>query len=533
LNGVVKALENKHQEISRLLQEINERLAGKYRKMMHSLWTVLTSGEMSWVQQLEEDEKAYQDELSSVSLRQTVGKLLSDGNGGLLHQRQLHVLSNEILEYKTSGELRQEVTSLWNELHYIISTYRTEHGNSSLSENDVLHVLQLEQDEMKRRELWTAYMGIGEKIAPGLIKLVRLRNRISRENGFDNYYVMKNMSQELDPGIIQQMIKEIRTALDPIYRREKEEIDRELAERFRISPADVRSWHYPHPFFQNYLSGDGLSYGIKSNRLLEQISAWFEARDYDLSNIFSQADLFERKNKSQANFCLNLNRGNEIRVSCNITPDQAGLTVFLHELGHAAYESGINGSLPFLLRQPAHTFVSEAIALLFERLASNLDWLNQQDGGISSPSDEEQENIQKRFKRNLLVKLYWTMALVEFERRMYEDPDGHLNDIWWAIVEEYQGIPRPEHWNYPYWASKAHLTTLPVYYHNYLLGEVAASQIEHSLEHQFGTWHSTRSLHYVREQIFRHGLARPWQEIIRSSCASELDPIYLIGTLKS
>jgi peptidyl-dipeptidase A len=81
----------------------------------------------------------------------------------------------------------------------------------------------------------------------------------------------------------------------------------------------------------------------------------------------------------------------------------------------------------------------------------------------------------------MLVKLYWTMTLITFEKQLYEDPRQPLNRLWWDAVEEVQGISRPDEWDAPYWAAKSHLSTLPVYYPNYLLGEIAAYQMENKL----------------------------------------------------
>ena len=44
----------------------------------------------------------------------------------------------------------------------------------------------------------------------------------------------------------------------------------------------------------------------------------------------------------------------------------------LHELGHAVYDTYLDfENTPYLLREPAHIFTTEAIAMLFGRFASN------------------------------------------------------------------------------------------------------------------------------------------------------------------
>ena len=56
-----------------------------------------------------------------------------------------------------------------------------------------------------------------------------------------------------------------------------------------------------------------------------------------------------------------------------------------------------------------------------------------------------------------------------------------MNRLWWDLVEKYQEIKRPEGRDEPDYASKYHLIVAPVYYHNYMLGEMFASQVHHAL----------------------------------------------------
>jgi peptidyl-dipeptidase A len=51
----------------------------------------------------------------------------------------------------------------------------------------------------------------------------------------------------------------------------------------------------------------------------------------------------------------------------------------------------------------------------------------------------------------------------------------------WDLVEKYQAIPRPENRNAPDYAAKIHIVSAPVYYHNYMMGELFASQVAHTV----------------------------------------------------
>ena len=71
--------------------------------------------------------------------------------------------------------------------------------------------------------------------------------------------------------------------------------------------------------------------------------------------------------------------------------------------------------------------------------------------------------------------------MLRFEKALYDNPDQDLNKLWWDLVEKYQMVQRPEGRNAPDYASKIHIVSAPVYYHNYMMGELFASQVQHAI----------------------------------------------------
>ena len=59
----------------------------------------------------------------------------------------------------------------------------------------------------------------------------------------------------------------------------------------------------------------------------------------------------------------------------NIKNNERWMETILHELGHGVYNKTMGQQsyeeLPFFLRDEAHTFTTEAVALLFGRLSKN------------------------------------------------------------------------------------------------------------------------------------------------------------------
>lgn len=512
-----------------LLNTVNAQLAKPYTAKMHALWMLLTTGEGQWAQGYEQHEQIYRSLLASTEWRQAATAGSTDAQQPLLASRQWMVLRNEMLEHQGDEELRAEMIRRWNELNVHISMYRTQIEGRSLTEKETLILFRVLDDDQKRKRLWKAYMQLGIQIAHPLLELVRMRNRLARAQGFPDYYAMKLAAQELDEEQLDSIIHPLIEQLGPSYRKVKKKIDADISRRFGIPAGAIRSWHYSHPFFQSYEALESVE-AVDLSRFADELTSWFSQQGLGLDDVIQRMDLGEGTGKSSASFCLPVDRNSDIRISCHVNHDFRGAAILLHEMGHAFVEQSYDAALPFLLRQPAHPFLSEAAALFMERLLYVPGWTPSL---MTSPSAYVRaKDRQPALRSALLVKLFWTITLVQFERELYRNPEQNLNSLWWELVEEYQGIHRPDEWDAPYWASKQHLSTLPATYYYYLLGEVAASQLQQSLDEQFGEWHSKRSLQHLRKTLFQPGMSRPWRDVLHDCVHGPLQAHAIIHELQ-
>ncbi len=492
--------------------------------MMHALWMTMTTGESDWASSYADCELSYYEILSSGAISKLFASHeAANDTCSRSEKRQLDMLKVEAMEQLADESTRRRISETWNRLHLRISTGRAEIDGSKLTDREVQTILSASRNERTRRRVWEAYMAIGSQNAPDLMQLVADRNAVAAAQGFSDYFEMKLALQGVSQHELFAIIARLRSGLDATYMRVKAEIDESVASVFHIPVAQLQPWHYEDPFFQRH-SFSQRTYKWEPSALLAELKRWIHGRRIGTADFLGYADLWERPGKSLANCCLNIDRGRDVRIMCNLSTDIWGLGKLLHETGHALYEQQIDATLPFVLRQPAHTFLSEGAALLFERLAWEPGWLS--DVGIGYWHDHQR--MLSAMLKQKLVSLYWTIALVQFERELYRAPGQQLNGLWWDIVENTQLLRRPEEWNLPYWAAKAHLSTLPVYYYNYLYGEIAASQLRYMLDLQFGDWKSEGALVHLRDHLFRPGASMEWQSLLKRCTTCHLDPEFLI-----
>src|SRR5437016_2373249 len=122
--------------------------------------------------------------------------------------------------------------------------------------------------------------------------------------------------------------------------------------------------------------------------------------------------------------------------------------------------------------------------------------------------------------------------MLRFEKGMYENPDQDLNRLWWDLAEKYQKVKRPAGRSAPDYASKIHIVSAPVYYHNYMLGQLFASQVHHTIAREVLKVPPNSALYvgrpevgnFMKQRIFSQGKLLPWNDLTKFATGEELNP---------
>ncbi|MGC8879635.1 MAG: M2 family metallopeptidase [Anaerolineae bacterium] len=446
-------------------------------------------------------------------------------------------LGNQMDE-KTIRELSQREADLENEFN----TFRAILDGRLVSDNEIKEILHESKDSVLRRHAWEASKQIGARVAPQLLELVDLRNRVARDIGFSNFYTMRLTLQELDEGQLFTLWDELDRQVRPIYQAYKFHLDAQLGARFGVSPQALRPWHYSDPFFQEAPMADPAVHEFLTNTYAGQDLValgrrFYHALGLHVDDILARSDLYERANKQQHAYCIHIDRKGDVRILCNLRPNQYWMSTLLHELGHAVYDKYLDMSLPYVLRQPAHILMTEAVAILMGRLASDVHWISTYIPARADESREMESTMRQYAAAELLIMSRWVPVMSHFERALYSDPQQDLNKLWWDLVEHFQSVTRPDGRDAPDWAAKIHLSTAPVYYHNYLLGELIASQIRAAIEQNVLGGHADARRRfvsdpmvgsYLRERVFWPGALRHWQDALGYATGEHLQPRYFV-----
>jgi len=446
--------------------------------------------------------------------------------------RQLEILYNQYLSGQADTALLAKQVKMETEITKKYTTYRAVVNGRELTDNEIEDILRNSRLSTELKAAWEGSKEIGPVVADDIVKLVRHRNTIAQQLGFSNYHQMSLELSGQDPEDVTKIFDELESLTHDSFLALKGEIDNYFAGLYGIGKDELRPWHYQNRYFQEAPE----IYAVDFNRYYKDQDPVQLARDYyagiglPVDNILAKSDLYEKPGKNQHAFSIDIDRAGDVRTLDNIKPDSYWMNTILHELGHGTYSYYNDMSLPFALRDAAHTFTTEAVANYFGRLAKSPSWMNHM--GIIDEKEMNRiaDDSYRAFRLEQLVFSRWAQVMYRFEKSMYEDPEQDLNKLWWDMVEKYQMLEKPEGRDMPDWATKIHIALYPCYYHNYLLGELLASQFDAHIKSSVLKDNSGDDMkaigEFFKSGVFLPGARYQWDEMIEKATGEKLTAKY-------
>ncbi len=461
----------------------------------------------------------------------------SDAVTDELKARQLEVMYNGYLGSQVDTAKLNAITKMQTAIEQKYGNFRAEVKGKQFTDNQVEEFLKSSTNSEDLKNVWLAHKNIGPVVAADVIALVKKRNEMAKELGFSNYHQMSLQLSEQDPQEIEKLFDELDNLTRDAFVGVKNEMDDYFAKRYKIKKEELMPWHYQNRFFQEAprIYDVELDDYYKNKDLAKLTETYYAGLGIDVSDIMKNSDLFEKPGKNQHAYCIDIDNRGDIRVLCNLVSNEQWMGTMLHEFGHASYDKYIDTTLPWILRNPAHTFTTEAVAMIFGRFSTNAQWMKD-NLGISDAEKTKIADISfKSLRLQQLVFSRWSQVMYRFEKGMYENPDQDLNKLWWDLVEKYQMIKKPTDRNAPDWASKIHIATSPCYYHNYLLGELLASQLHNYIVTNIIKSGDFKNQSYVNnkeigkyfiDKVFVPGARFKWNDMIEKATGEKLTPKY-------
>jgi peptidyl-dipeptidase A len=534
----IRADEGKAGRARKFVQDYEANVRPLERAVNLAWWNANTSGKDVDFEAKKKAQNELDKALSNPDAFRTLKELRQGGGiSDPVLARCVEVLYLTYLEKQVEPTLLQEMVDLSNAVDQKFNAFRAKVDGKEMTDNEVRKVLKESKSSERRRAVWEASKAVGGVLEPDLKELVKLRNQAAAKLGFKNYHAMMLFLNEQDGEQLVKLFDELDSLTREPFRRAKAEIDAKLAADCGVAVGELRPWHYHDPFFQETPAVFAADIDAPYQRAdLKQLCRDFYAGiGLPIDRVLERSDLYEKPGKSPHAFCTDIDRAGDVRVLANIVPNAFWAGTMLHELGHSVYSTNndnIPATLPYLLRAEAHILTTEGVAMMFERMAKKRAWLEKM--GVSVPDAKAfDETGAKMLRYQLLIFSRWCQVMLRFEKAMYENPDQDLNKLWWDLVERYQMVKRPDGRSAPDYASKIHIVSTPVYYHNYMMGELFASQVHHAIARDVMKGAAPASVVYVgnpavgrfmKERVFAPGRTLKWDDLTKHATGSGLNP---------
>lgn len=495
-------------------------------------WNANVTGKDDDFKKKEDTQNAIDAALADPKAFAELKKIKDAGVADKLLKRQIDLLYLQYLEKQLDPELLKKITAKANAVEKGFNVYRAKVDGQEMTDSQVRRVLKESTNPTERQKVWEASKGVGASVEADLKELVKLRNEAATKLGFKNFHALMLFLNEQDGTELIALFDELDTLTREPFLKAKAEIDEKLAAKVGMKVADLRPWHYHDPFFQESpaVFDVSLDEPYKTADILQLCREFYKGVGLPIDDVIARSDLYEKKGKSPHAFCTDIDREGDVRVLANIVPNEYWMGTMLHELGHSVYSSkNIPQSVPYVLRGEAHILTTEGVAMQFQKFSKSRPWLEKMGVKVENPKAFD-ETAAKVLRNELLIFSRWCQVMLRFEKGMYENPGQDLNKLWWDLVEKYQGLKRPDGRNAPDYGSKIHICSAPVYYHNYMMGQLFASQVHHALAKEVYNADPKTVLYigdarvgeFMKKKVFEPGRTLSWKQLLVFATGEEL-----------
>jgi peptidyl-dipeptidase A len=534
--GAVKKGENAmtaEQEFSAYLDSFVAKLKPLYKADALAWWVSSISGK--------DEDFARRTDLDNqmdrlFSNRADFARIKAWRNGGQVKdpalKRQLEILYLSFLPKQVDTKLLERMSELSAQVDQIFNTYRADLAGKKASENDLRKILRESKSSAEVEAAWKAFHGVGRQVESRLKELVTLRNKAAKELGYPNYHALMLASQELDGAEVLALFDDLDASTRDVFAALKSDVDAAMAKRYGIKVDDLRPWHYADMFFQEApaIYEADLDKLYTGRKLEDTARKFYDGMGLEVDDILARSDLYEKPGKSPHAFCTDMDREGDIRTLQNLVPDERWMGTLLHELGHGVYYKYIDRNLPYILRDASHILTTEAVAMFFGRQSKDGAWIRDNLGLSESEVKPVAGTAAKMLKLEQIVFSRWTQVMLRFEKAMYENPDQDLSRLWWDLKAKYQLLKPEAGRNEPDYAAKIHIVSVPVYYHNYMMGELFASQMYAKLRADAGLaadaplilTGSKAAGDFFKAKVFKPGASVDWRTLVKGATGEPL-----------
>ena len=444
-----------------------------------------------------------------------------------LDRRRVKIMEMSFRPYHLSerlNELSITIHDKTNELISILNTHRCTVNGREITSPEISRILSSETDRDLRKEAYLARTQVNVPLVnAGFLQLLDLRKEFASEYEAPDYVHYQLEYHELNPNIFDSWKEEVNSVL-PLMQRIRSGFGAEIIGDSRVMPWDV-----------DFISGKiapELNQQVNMADYHNPISELFNMFGFDITGMNITYDIFPRKNKSEWGYNFPVETSVDSRILANVRDRYFEFGVLLHETGHAVH-SFVTDPEEIILNMGISDIVSEGVANLFGAFVNHEVFYSQFFG--TNP-----EEADKNFKRLRLWKRanqLRSVSRILLDQALYRNRIENIDDIhqllWQTNMEVLGEQPYAKQ---PLWANTIHYTTHPIYFHNYLLGDLMCDMLKQVFREREGVSDITDKPElfgrFILDQVTGVSGRYPFPELFRRISGEDISLKYLSQQLR-
>ena len=422
--------------------------------------------------------------------------------------RRVELWQNTLLGAKVAA--RPDVLKLTRELGDKIIAHKYNVNGELIDIGALRGILRANPNRALRQAAFESQAELSQTLEKGLLELISIRNLAAQEAGFANYVDLSIHLGGMSTEQVESILRELTAATDPTY----QSIIRRGAEQLGI--ASVEPWDVQYILEQ---SGQIDKSKFPVDKINASLETYVQSMGYaSLATLNITPCVVDIPYNG---LCMGITR-KDIRILFNPRDGFAYYKTAFHELGHALHSS-LNAQEHLGMRRESGIF-TEGIAEMFGYIPQHPDFLRSM--GLS---EAEVNEARQALLGPLFHYLRQRTAYCLFEHSMYKNPSQDLDVLLGQVESEILGCSLNSS---PRWASNAWYVNYPVYWHNYVLADVIASQVHEHLRENIGDlYNSKAAFDYCINTYIAPGASIPWLQKIAEGTGYELQAKALIQDL--
>jgi len=416
--------------------------------------------------------------------------------------------------------------------------------------NDIDQVLVDSRDLDDRLNAWRASKEVGPTLRDGLIQLQGLRNGVAREMGYEDFFQFQVSNYGMSTAEMMELLDRLITEVRPLFEQVHCWARHELAQRYNVEevpqliPAHWigNRWGQSWPGLVDGVEMSSMMEGREPEWLVQQAERFYVSVGFPElpESFYEQSDLYpvpegETRQKNAHASAWHLDLQTDVRSLMSVEPTWDWFTTTHHELGHIYYYIAYsNPDVPPLLREGANRSYHEGIGDLIGLAASQPPYLREI--GLLGEEDEIDEVrwlLDSALTGPIVFMPFAAGTMSHFEKELYADelPAERLNERWWELVAQYQGIAPPEERAADGCdaCTKTHINDDPGQYYDYALANVLVYQLHDHIcrnlleqdPHACNYYNRPEVGEFLRT-IMSPGATRDWRTVLRENTGRDL-----------